>query len=117
MVIVDTSVWIPFFSEPASREKHEIDALIDVDRLVLVGVVLAELIQGCRTPAEANTVVSKLSGLRFLDTGFATWRRAGEISFSLSRKGVTSRSLASFSTDLPALASGVSNCVATPPRG
>jgi len=89
VVIVDTSAWIPFFNQPGSLEKREIDALIDVDRLVLVGVVLAELIQGCRTPAEANTVVSKLSGLRFLDTGFATWRRAGEISFSLRRKGVT----------------------------
>ena len=69
MVIVDTSAWIPFFNQPGSREKREIDALIDADRLVLVGVVLAELIQGCRTPAEARTVISKLSGLCLAGAG------------------------------------------------
>ena len=49
MVVADTSVWIPFFNEPESVEKRELDALIDADRLVMVGVVLAEPIQGCRT--------------------------------------------------------------------
>ena len=89
MVIADTSVWIPFFNQPGSAEKREIDALIDGDRLVLVGVVLAELIQGCRTSSEATTIISKLSGLRFLETKFSSWRRAGELSFSLRRKGLT----------------------------
>jgi predicted nucleic acid-binding protein len=87
--IVDTSAWVPFFNQPRSREKREIDALIDADGLALVGVVLAELIQGCRTPTEADTVIFRLSGLRFLDTTFATWRQAGELSFTRRRKGLT----------------------------
>ena len=89
MVIADTSVWILFFNQPASPEKREIDALIDADRLALVGVVLAELVQGCRTPGEADTIISKLSGLRFLETSFSTWKRGGELSFALRRKGIT----------------------------
>lgn len=89
MVIADTSVWIPFFNQPGSPEKREIDALIDADRLVLVGVVLTELIQGCRTTREANMIVSKLTGLCFLETSFSNWRRAGELSFLLRRKGIT----------------------------
>lgn len=89
MVIVDTSVWISFFNQPQSLEKREIDALIDADRLALVGVVLAELIQGCRTPREADTIVSMLSGLCLLETTFSSWRRAGELSYSLRRKGIT----------------------------
>ena len=89
MVIADTSAWIPFFNRPGSPQKREIDALIDADRLVLVGVVLAELIQGCRTPREAETLASQLMGLPFLDTRVATWRRAGELSFGLRRRGVT----------------------------
>jgi predicted nucleic acid-binding protein len=89
VVIADTSVWIPFFNLPGSPEKQEIDALIDADRLVLVGVVLAELIQGCRTAREADMIVSNLAGLRFLDTSFSSWRQAGELSFSLRRKGIT----------------------------
>lgn len=89
MVVADTSVWIPFFNEPASPEKRELDALIDGDGLVLVGVVLAELIQGCRTPSEADTTISKLSGLRFVETTFETWKGAGTLSFALRRRGVT----------------------------
>lgn len=89
MVIADTSVWIPFFNRPGSPEKRELDALIDADRLALVGVVLTELVQGCRTPAEVNTIVSRLSGLRFLETSFSTWKRGGELSFALRRRGIT----------------------------
>ena len=63
MVVADTSVWIPFFNHPGSAEKREIDGLIDSDRLVLVGVVLAELIQGCRTVSEAETTALPLSDL------------------------------------------------------
>src|SRR5207244_162057 len=80
---------IPFFNEPESEEKRELDALIDLDRLVLVGVVLAELIQGCRTAKEAEAMTSRLAGLRFIETAFSTWRRAGEVSFGLRRKGIT----------------------------
>lgn len=89
MVIADTSVWIPFFNRPGSPEKRELDALIDADRLALVGVVLTDLVQGCRTPAEVNTIVSRLSGLRFLETSFSTWKRGGELSFALRRRGIT----------------------------
>jgi hypothetical protein len=89
VVIADTSVWIAFFNQPGSPEKREIDILIDADHLVLVGVVLAELIQGCRTSSEANTTISKLTGLRFLETNLSSWKRAGELSFALRRKGVT----------------------------
>jgi len=52
-------------------------------------VVLAELIQGCRTLSQANTITSRLSGLRFLEDNFSSWRRAGELSFLLRRKGAT----------------------------
>lgn len=34
-------------------------------------------------------VVSKLSGLRFLETRFSTWKSAGELSASLRREGLT----------------------------
>jgi len=90
VVVADTSVWIPFFNDPESEEKRELDALIDADRLAMVGVVLAELIQGCRTAKEAEATTSRLAGLRFIETAFSTWQRAGQLSFGLlRRKGVT----------------------------
>lgn len=89
MVIADTSVWIPFFNEPASVPKRELDRLLDADHVALVGVVLAELIRGCRTVREADKVTSQLAGLTFLETSFGTWKRSGELSFALRRKGIT----------------------------
>lgn len=89
MVVADTSVWIPFFTDPGSPEKRAIDDLIDARDLALVGVVLAELLQGCRTPKESEEVLDAVTALNFLETTFSAWRRAGELSASLRRKGIT----------------------------
>lgn len=89
MVVADTTVWIEFFNDPESEEKHVIDLLIDGDELALVGPVLAELLQGCRTAGEASTILDHVSALPFLEMSFSAWRRAGEISSSLKRKGTT----------------------------
>ncbi|MEE9548932.1 MAG: PIN domain-containing protein [Candidatus Binatia bacterium] len=89
MVVADTTVWIEFFNDPESEEKHVLDHLIDNDQLAFVGPVLAELLQGCRTAGEANAILYHVSALPFLEMNFSAWRRAGEISSSLRRKGTT----------------------------
>ena len=63
--------------------------MIRAQQTALVGVVLAELLQGCRSTKEADTILANLAGLRFLETNFSTWKRAGELSASLRRKGIT----------------------------
>jgi predicted nucleic acid-binding protein len=63
MVIADTSVWIPFFNRPASREKRVLDLLIDTDEVALIGVVLAELLQGCRSQVERDDLAESLLAL------------------------------------------------------
>ncbi len=89
MVIADTSVWIPFFNRPASLEKRTLDALIDADEVAMVGVVLAELLQGCRTQDERRELKEVLPALPYLEATQSTWVKAGEISSTLLRKGVT----------------------------
>lgn len=89
MVIADTSVWIEYFKGGEERVRATLRGLIRAEQAVLVGVVLAELLQGCRSSKEADTVLSTLAGLRFLETTFSTWKRTGELSASLRRKGVT----------------------------
>jgi len=89
VVIVDTSVWIEYFKGGHEPVRAALRDLIRTEQTALVGIVLAELLQGCRTPKEADTILSKLTGLRFLETSFSSWTRAGELSFSLRRKGVT----------------------------
>jgi hypothetical protein len=89
MVIADTSVWIPFFNRPNSAEKHALDALIDADDVVMLGVVLAELLQGCRSPKELIEVKDALLALRYIEVSQRSWIAAGEISATLLRSGVT----------------------------
>jgi len=89
MVIADTSVWVPFFNRPDSWEKRALDVLIDADEVVMVGIVLAELLQGCRTSEEGDALKEALLALPYLEVTQTTWVKAGEISSSLLRKGVT----------------------------
>jgi predicted nucleic acid-binding protein len=89
MVIADTSVWIPFFNRPDSPEKLALDRLIDADEVALVGVVLAELLQGCRTSTERTTLSASLVALFYFEVTQTTWLRTGDLSAQLLRKGVT----------------------------
>jgi predicted nucleic acid-binding protein len=89
MVIADTSVWIPFFNRPDSSEKVALDRLIDADEVALVGVVLAELLQGCRTLTERATLSESLLALFYFEVTQTTWLRTGDLSAQLLRKGVT----------------------------
>ncbi len=46
LVLVDTGVWSAFFSKPSSREKRALDVLLDQDRVLVTGPVLAEVLRG-----------------------------------------------------------------------
>jgi len=89
VVVADTSVWIPYFSGGDPLVREALRGLIRAGRVALVGVVLAELLQGCRTHGEAETILSSLTGLRFLETSFRSWRKTGELGSLLLRQGIT----------------------------
>lgn len=89
MVIADTSVWIPFFNRPDSPEKQALDALIDADEVAMIGVVLAELLQGCRARKDRDEIADALFALPYLEMTRETWVLAGETSSLLLRRGVT----------------------------
>jgi predicted nucleic acid-binding protein len=89
MVIADTSVWIPFFNRPDSPEKIALDLLIDADEVALVGVVLAELLQGCRIQSERTTLSDALLALQYFEVTQTIWSHTGDLSAHLLRRGVT----------------------------
>ena len=89
MIIADTSVWIPFFNRPASAEKRELDRLIDADEVAMVGIVFAELLQGCRSPRDREEIKDALSSLPHFETTRAVWIRVDDLSASLLRRGIT----------------------------
>ena len=74
LVLVDTGVWSSFFSKPGSREKQALDALLDEDRVVITGPVLAEVLRGFRRADQADWVASRLRLAHYLEP---TWEDLG----------------------------------------
>lgn len=58
-------------------------------RSALVGVVLADLLQGCRTESERNLLSDGLIALPYYEVTRSTWSRAGDLSAQLLSRGVT----------------------------
>jgi|LGVF01.1.fsa_nt_gb predicted nucleic acid-binding protein len=55
----------------------------------MVGMVLAEILQGIKVQKEAMLVKESLNKLPYLEMTRDIWEKAGEISAFLRRKGVT----------------------------
>ena len=89
MVIADSSVWIVFQRDPASAVGREMDLLLARGDIVMVGPVLAEILQGSRSERELAFFADHLSSLTFRDADQATWVRVGELGFELRRQGLT----------------------------
>ena len=88
-IIVDTSVWIEFFHNEKSHVSVHLKNLLRSGQVALTGMVLAEILQGIRSPREARLVRRSLESLPFIEIDYKVWRQAGEISSALRRKGLT----------------------------
>ena len=88
MVIVDSSVWIDFFRVPGSPAGVEVDRLMGENRIVMVGPVMMELLQGARSESEFDWLQSRLCALPFHQASRDTLVYAGWVSYQLRRQGV-----------------------------
>ena len=87
-VLVDTSIWIRYFNHPDSSEAKRLTELLDQERVVIAGVVLAEILQGTKNKREFNLLKESLSVLPILKEKEKTWEKVGELSYDLRRKGI-----------------------------
>ncbi|RJQ60860.1 MAG: PIN domain nuclease [Desulfobacteraceae bacterium] len=88
-IIADTSVWIEFFRDEKSSISIHLQELLRSGRVALTGMVLAEILQGVKGLREAAMVQKSLEPLVFMEMNREMWQRAGEVSASLRRKGIT----------------------------
>lgn len=84
MILVDTSVWVEFFSPSTSRAGNELRRMIaDAEPFALSGVVLSEILQGLKR--DVDQIEHHLSQWEMLEPlGFSTYREAAAI-FRLGR--------------------------------
>ena len=88
-VVVDTSVWIQFFNDPDSPEKHEIVRLLRNNKIFLCGMELSEILQGTKSDKEREEIEETMTVLPFLPNNLTTWSKIGSVSSTLMRKGIT----------------------------
>jgi predicted nucleic acid-binding protein len=101
LILIDTSVWIDFFSSSPGRAGHELRRMIEeADPFALTGVVIAEVLQGLKR--DAHRIELHLSLWEMLEPlGFSTYSHAASISRLGRSRGV---SLTTIDTVIAAIA-------------
>ena len=88
-IIVDTCVWIEFFRKPESEITLHLKDLLRESKVIMVGMVLAEILQGVKAPKEASLVKESLEKLPYLKMTRDIWESAGRKSATLRASGLT----------------------------
>jgi len=89
LILVDTSIWIDFFSSSPGRAGRELRRLIEEgEPFALTGVVVTEALQGLTR--NVNRIERFLSMWELLEPrGFSTYREASAISRLARSRGVS----------------------------
>lgn len=86
-VFIDTCIWSSFFTKPSSPEKAAIGALLDADRVALVGPIVSEVLLGFRRKDQADWVASRLRLAHYAEPNWDDWRVAADLGRELAAKG------------------------------
>ncbi|MEM6830906.1 MAG: PIN domain nuclease [Bacteroidota bacterium] len=92
VTLVETSDWIDYFRGVESKETDLLDELLEIDRLVIGDLILAELKQGCQSEKELKIINEVVGLLDYRDlVGRRIADKAAENYQFLRQKGVTVR--------------------------
>ncbi|MBM3947918.1 MAG: PIN domain-containing protein [SAR202 cluster bacterium] len=89
MVVVDTSVWVQALRAADSLEKIEVDSLLAKESLVMVGPVMAELLQGARSTNEFEDLRDEWAALPYVAESRQTWVMSGALAYQMRQRGLT----------------------------
>ena len=92
MVLVDTTVWIDFFSSRSLPHVGTLEKLIvKREDLCTCGIILTEVLQGIRKDSEFRKTRDLFEKLIFLPMRHSTFLQSASIYRILRRKGITIR--------------------------
>ncbi len=80
-ILVDTSVWIDYFKGQSSYIANLMDVIITENNIYVPRVVIAELMQGCKSEKEVSIIEEFLDAFFIIDSSQNTWTKAGKLSF------------------------------------
>jgi len=87
-ILVDTSVFIDFL-KGEERYIKIVAELLEKKLAVTTGIIIAELLQGIKNPKEEQKLSELLRGVSSLEVTTDLWIKAGQLSCSLRRKGIS----------------------------
>ncbi len=88
-ILIDTSVWINYFKDGDRKFAEKVDEVLTFSAVYVPKVVLAELIQGAKTEKEISVIEEFVGAFKIIDQTEDTWVKAGKLSFSMKKKGIT----------------------------
>lgn len=88
MVVIDTSVWVEYFKRPDSLPAEEAARLVVSGNVLVVGPVIAELLQGARSQEDLRVMQEALTSLPFAEATRDTWVKVGRLSLDLRKGGI-----------------------------
>ncbi len=88
-VLIDTSVWINYFKDGDRKFAGKVDEVLSFSDVYVPKVVLAELIQGAKSEREISVIEEFIGAFKIIDQTEGTWLKAGRLSFSMKKKGIT----------------------------
>lgn len=92
MVLVDTTVWVDFFSGLSYPHVKTLENFItDREDICICGIILTEVLQGIRKDSEFRRTRDLFANLIFLPMQYSSFLRSAEIYRGLRRKGITIR--------------------------
>ncbi|MBI2981391.1 MAG: PIN domain-containing protein [Deltaproteobacteria bacterium] len=86
-VLIDTSIWISYFQRQDPSLEKTVDELLENGRVATAAIIVAEMVQGARSEAEAKKIREYFAPLFWIESSDRHWEIAGELSFRLRRKG------------------------------
>lgn len=87
LVLIDTSVWIDYFSGKNTDITTIVDDLLSNTQVATAGVILAELTQGARSTSESQSIHTHFQPLHWISSTDAHWETAGQLSWKLRKNG------------------------------
>jgi predicted nucleic acid-binding protein len=88
LVLIDTSVWVPFLRKsPSPVVKDEVDRLLAENRSATFSMIRLELLGGTKSLSDFTRLKSRLDALHQLPVDGFTWEMAAEIAFKLRQRG------------------------------
>jgi predicted nucleic acid-binding protein len=88
-VLVDTSIWIAYFKNSHPQITERVDDVLTHSDVHVPKVVIAELIQGAKSEREIAVIEEFVNAFTVIDQNADTWLKAGRLSFSMKKKGIT----------------------------